>query len=125
MFSITVQNNKKRYLDYNNFRQKIFLANSPKDGPVILYMLPWLLSVNRSSVPGFIKDLKEPFHVFNIENNKEILKHESLYKKTFGLKEERSLRSEKCLTPIKNTINSMIKTNKQIHHLRLIRKIPK
>ena len=91
MFSITVQNNKKRYLDYNNFRQKIFLANSPKDGPVILYMLPWLLSVNRSSVPGFIKDLKEPFHVFNIENNKEILKHESLYKKTFGLKEERSL----------------------------------
>ncbi|MGV8059711.1 MAG: class I adenylate cyclase [Smithellaceae bacterium] len=91
MLSITIQNNKKRYLDYNNFRQNIFLTNSPKDAPVILYMLPWLLSVNRPSVPGYVKELKEPFHVFNIEGNREILKHEVSFKKTFDIKEEKSL----------------------------------
>lgn len=91
MLFSTLQNNKKRFLDYNNFRQKIFLTNSPKDGPVILYMLPWLLSVNRPSVPGYIKELKEPFHVFNIENNREILKHETSFKKIFDIKEEKSL----------------------------------
>jgi adenylate cyclase, class 1 len=91
LLSITVQNNKKRYLAYNNFRKSIFLKNSPKDSPVILYMLPWLLNINRLSVPGYIKELKEPFQVFNIENNRDILKHESLFKKTFGIKEEASL----------------------------------
>ncbi len=91
MQHITLQNNKKRYLEYNIFRKKIFLTNSPKDAPVILHMLPWLLSVNRLSVPGFIKELKEPFHVFNIENNNEIIKQESFYKKQFGIKEEKSL----------------------------------
>ncbi len=91
MLYITLQNNKKRYLEYNSFRKKIFLTNSPKDAPVILYMLPWLLSVNRLSVPGFIKELKEPFHVFNIENNNEIIKQETQYKKLFGIKEEKSL----------------------------------
>jgi adenylate cyclase class 1 len=87
----TLQHNKKRYLDYNNFRKKIFLTNSPKDGPVILYMLPWLFSVNRPSVPGYVKELKEPFHIFNIEGNRENLKHEVSFKKTFDIKEENSL----------------------------------
>lgn len=91
MLFSTLQNNKKRFLDYNNFRQKIFLANSPKDGPVVLYMLPWLLSVNRPSIPGYVKELKEPFHVFNVENNKEILRHEVSFKRVFGIKEEKSL----------------------------------
>lgn len=91
LLSITLQNNKKRYLDYNNFRKKILLTNSPKDGPVIIYMLPWLLSINRPAVPGFIKELKEPFHVFNIENNAEILRRESNFKKLFGIKDEKSL----------------------------------
>lgn len=91
MFAITLQSNVKRYLAYNDFRKKIFLANSPKDAPVILYLLPWLLSVNRPSVPGFVKDLKESFHVFNIENSRNILKQESIFKKTFNIKEEKSL----------------------------------
>jgi hypothetical protein len=46
------------------FAKKIFSTNSPKDSQIILYMLPWLLSVNRPSVPGYIKDLKARFHVF-------------------------------------------------------------
>lgn len=91
MLFSTIQNNKKRFLDYNHFRQKILLANSPKDGPVILYMLPWLLSVNRPSIPGYVKELKEPFHVFNIENNKEIIRHENSFKRIFNIKEEKSL----------------------------------
>ncbi len=91
MLSITIENNKKRYLVYNNFRKNIFLKNSPKDAPVILYILPWLLSVNQPLVPGYIKELKEPFHVFNIENNKEIIKQENIFKRTFGIKEEKSL----------------------------------
>ena len=59
MLASTLQNNKNRYLAYNALRKKYFLANSPKDSPIILYMLPWLLSVNRQSVPGYIKELKE------------------------------------------------------------------
>jgi adenylate cyclase, class 1 len=91
LLSSTLQNNKKRYLEYNYFRQKILLTNSPKDGPVILYLLPWLLSVNRPSIPGYIKELKEPFPVFNIEDNREILRHEASFKKMFDIKEEKSL----------------------------------
>ena len=91
MLSYIVQTNKKRYLSYNNYRKKIFLANSPKDGPIILYMLPWLLSVNRLSVPGYIKELKESFRVFNLGNDREILRQELLFKKLFNIREEKSL----------------------------------
>jgi adenylate cyclase, class 1 len=91
LLSITLQNNKKRYLAYSKFRKSIFSANSPKDSSVILYMLPWLLSVNRVTVPGYIKELKEPYHVFNVENDMEILKHENLAKKIFNIREEKSL----------------------------------
>jgi len=88
---ITAQKNKKRYLEYNTFRKKIFLAHSPKDGPLILHLLPWLLSVNNPSVPGYIKELKQSFRVFNIENNREILRLENSFKKKFNIEEERSL----------------------------------
>lgn len=91
MLSITVQNNKKRYLAYNNFRKNIFRANSPKDSQIILYMLPWLLSVNKLSVPGYIRELKDPFHVFNLENDREIIKQESFFKKIFNIKDDKSL----------------------------------
>ena len=91
MRAITLQNNKNRYLAYIDLRKKFFLANSPKDSPIILYMLPWLLSVNRQSVPGYINDLKEAYHVFNIENDKEIIKQENFFKKQFAIKEDKSL----------------------------------
>ena len=55
MRAITLQNNKKRYLAYNALRKKYFLANSPKDGPIILYMLPWLLSVIGSQCRAILK----------------------------------------------------------------------
>jgi len=54
-------------------------------------MLPWLLSVNRQSVPGYIKGLKEAFHVFNAENDTEIIKQENFFKKQFAIKDDKSL----------------------------------
>jgi adenylate cyclase, class 1 len=86
-----LQSNKKRYLAYNHFRKKIFSANSPKDSHVILYLLPWLLCVNRPSIPGYIKELKGTFHVSGVENDKEITKREFAFKKLFNIEEEQSM----------------------------------
>lgn len=88
MLSITLQNNKRNYLRYNEWRKEQFIENSPKDANSILYLLPWLLNVNHSSVPGFIKGLKSPFKVFNIENNRDIIFKEGQFKKIFGMQDE-------------------------------------
>ena len=89
MLSVTLQNNKRNYLRYNEWRKKQFIANSSKDANIILYLLPWLLNVNHSSVPGFIREMKDPFKVFNIENDRDIIFKESQYKKMFGVHDER------------------------------------
>lgn len=88
MLSVVLQNNKRNYLNYNEWRKKLFIANSPKDANIILYLLPWLLTVNRSEVPGFIKEMKNTFKVANIENNREIIAQESHFKKMFGVRDE-------------------------------------
>ncbi len=89
MLSVTVQKNKRNYQAYNEWRKRQFILNSPKDASVILYFLPWLLNVNHPSVPGFVRELKEPLKVFNIENDREILLREGQYKRTFEIKDER------------------------------------
>ncbi|MEE9912871.1 MAG: class I adenylate cyclase [Deltaproteobacteria bacterium] len=89
MLSITLQNNKRNYQQYNEWRKQQFLANSPKDAAVILYMLPWLLNVNQLGVPGYIREMKKAFKVFNIEKNMEILAGEYQFKKGFGWADER------------------------------------
>jgi len=89
LLSVTLQNNKKNYLRYNEWRKQQFIANSPKDANVILYILPWLLNMNHPSVPGFIKEMKDTFKVSNIENNQDIILKESHYKKMFGVHDER------------------------------------
>ncbi len=58
-----LERNKKIYLEYNNFRKRFFIELAPKDSEKILYLLPWLLSVNHSSCPGYVADLKQPFKV--------------------------------------------------------------
>lgn len=88
LLSITLQNNKKKYLRYNESRKDQFVENSPKDANTILYLLPWMLNVNHPSVPGYIKGMKRPFKVFNIENNREIIFREGQYKKMFGMQDE-------------------------------------
>jgi adenylate cyclase class 1 len=45
-----------------------------------------LLSVNRSSIPGYIEHIKHNFRVFNIEAENEILKREPVFKKIFNIR---------------------------------------
>lgn len=94
LLPITLQKNKRAYLQYNELRKQQFVANSPKDAGVILYMLPWLLNVNHPAVPGFIRDMKKPFKAFGIEKDREILAREHQFKKVFHWEDERfSVRS--------------------------------
>ncbi len=89
MLPVTLQNNKKHYLAYNAWRKKYFINNTPKDGSIILHLLPWLLSVNHPGVPGYVQDLTNAFHVFQIENNNDIMRMENEFKGRFNIKDER------------------------------------
>jgi len=89
LLAVTLQNNKRNFLRYNEWRKQQFIVNSPKDAHIILSVLPWLLNMNYPSVPGYIKEMKSPFKVFNIENNRDIILKESQYKKMFGVQDER------------------------------------
>ncbi len=89
MLSVTIQKNKRTYLAYNAWRKRQFLSNSPKDAPVILYLLPWMLNINHPSVPGFIPELKKAFKIYDIENARDILSRESQFKRIFGMANER------------------------------------
>ncbi|HPL97602.1 MAG TPA: hypothetical protein PKY71_08655, partial [Smithellaceae bacterium] len=89
MLSITLQNNKRNFLRYNEWRKQIFIQNSPKDAHVVLYLLPWLLSVNHPSVPGYLKGQKHLFKVFDIENNRQIILREGQYKRQLGMSDDR------------------------------------
>ena len=77
--------NRRIFLSYNSFRKKILSERAPKDSTSLLYLLPWLLSVNEPTCPGYVRDLKRPFRVFNIEFDKEIKLREPEFKKTFGI----------------------------------------
>ena len=77
--------NRRVFLSYNSFRKKLFSERAPKDSGSILYLLPWLLSINEPACPGFVKDLKRPFRVYNIEYDKEIKQREPEFKKIFGI----------------------------------------
>jgi adenylate cyclase class 1 len=83
--------NKKVFLEYNNFRKKLFSEMAPKDSEIILYLLPWLLSVNDALCPGYVPDLAEAFRVFDIEYVKEIKAREEDFKKRFGIHKKGSL----------------------------------
>ncbi len=78
--------NKSIFLEYNRFRKRLFSEIAPKDSEIILYLLPWMLSVNDVSIPGYVDHIKQNFRIFNIETEKEILKREPLFKKTFHIR---------------------------------------
>jgi len=80
--------NKNIFLEYNRFRKRIFSQLAPKDSEIILYQLPWMLSVNSTSIPGYVEHIKHNFRVFNIEREKEILKREMLFKKYFHIRND-------------------------------------
>ncbi|MBW1758982.1 MAG: hypothetical protein JRI88_01430 [Deltaproteobacteria bacterium] len=82
--------NKKIYIKYNRFRKQVFSELAPKESETILYLLPWLLSINHPACPGYIADLERPFRVFNIDNENVIRKREPVFKQIFGIKRKKS-----------------------------------
>lgn len=91
MLGKTFTNNKKVYLAYNNYRKKIFTELSPRDGKAILYMLPWMLSVNDPAVPGFVPNLKKAITIFGATSDRTLLREEPSFKTLFNIKKSGSL----------------------------------
>jgi adenylate cyclase class 1 len=87
----TALQNKKIYLNYNNFRKQIFKDLAYKDSEAILYLLPWLMSINNPSFPGYIKNLKKNIKVFNVDLEREIMNREATFKKMFKFQSSGSL----------------------------------
>jgi adenylate cyclase class 1 len=86
-----ITENKETFLKYNEFRKQVFLDLSPKDADIILYLLPWLLSVNHPACPGYVRGLKSPFQVANIHQEVTILKKEKSHKRLFSIREDENL----------------------------------
>ncbi len=87
----TIIENKDAFLKYNEVRKRTFLELSPKDADIILYLVPWLLSVNHPECPGYIRGLKTPLQVANIHREQEILRKENAYKRLFSIPDDGSL----------------------------------
>ncbi|MBA4396495.1 MAG: hypothetical protein C0394_03810 [Syntrophus sp. (in: bacteria)] len=86
MLQKTFIRNKKIYLTYNDFRKKIFLELAPKDAEAILYLLPWMLSVNDPAVPGHVPNLKRAIAVFGATTDKTLVKREPSFKALFNIR---------------------------------------
>ncbi|MDX9786749.1 MAG: class I adenylate cyclase [Desulfobacterales bacterium] len=83
--------NKQTFIRYNRFRKQIFSELSPRATETILYLLPWMLSVNHPACPGFVVNMVRPLKVFNIDNEWEIRRRESNFKRLFEIKTPASL----------------------------------
>ena len=69
----------------------MFSEFDPVDSEIILYMLPWLLSINRKECPGYVAGLKKPFRVYDIDYLKKIRHYEKVFKQRFHIKEKGTL----------------------------------
>jgi adenylate cyclase class 1 len=78
--------NKHRYLAYNHFRKNIFTELAPKDGEAILYLLPWMLSVNDPGVPGYVSNLHKSIAVYGAATDEALIKREPVFKKIFNIR---------------------------------------
>jgi len=87
----TLSRNKKIHRAYNDFRKRVFSELSPRESEVILYLLPWLLSINDPVCPGYMKNLETPFAIYNIQVDEAIGKREEDFKKMFAVKKNGSL----------------------------------
>ncbi len=77
---------KKVYLAYNDFRKGIFAELAPRDAEAILYLLPWMLSVNEPTVPGYIAQLKKPIMVYGAASDRALGNREPDFKRRFNIK---------------------------------------
>jgi adenylate cyclase class 1 len=87
MLRTQLVHNKEVYLSYNRFRKKLFTELAPKDGESILYLLPWMLSVNHPAVPGYLPDLKKPIAIFGAAADQALLRRELSFMRLFGIRE--------------------------------------
>jgi adenylate cyclase, class 1 len=78
--------NKQCFIRYNRFRKEIFSELSPRASETILFLLPWLLSINHPACPGFLEDRAMPLKVFNIDIEREIRGRETIFKRLFDIK---------------------------------------
>ncbi|MCP3955086.1 MAG: hypothetical protein GY697_23125, partial [Desulfobacterales bacterium] len=83
--------NKRTFTAYNTFRKELFAELAPADSNTILYLLPWLISVNHPQCPGYIADQKRPFRIYGVESLKGIRGLEKQFKKRFDIKSGGSL----------------------------------
>jgi len=83
--------NKKTFIAYNNFRKELFAELAPADSMAILFLLPWLISVNHPQCPGYIADQKRPFRIYGVESLPNIRGLENDFKKRFDIKKRGSL----------------------------------
>lgn len=88
MSSENILKNKIIYKEYNGLRKQIFSEAAPGESELILYLLPWLLSINHPGCPGYISEIKTLFHVFNVEVEREIRKRDPEFKAMFAVEEE-------------------------------------
>jgi len=86
----TFVQNKRTYLEYNNFRKHIFAEMAPRDSEAILYLLPWMLSVNDPDVPGYVAQLKKAIMVSGAAVDRSLLSREPVFKKMFNIKRQGS-----------------------------------
>ena len=91
MIQKIINKNSKKFLEYNGLRQQMFAEYSPKDSDIILYMLPWLLSINHPDCPGYLLDIETLFWVHDIKNLKGIKEREPEFKSLFSVDENVSL----------------------------------
>jgi adenylate cyclase class 1 len=91
MLQKTFIHNKKVYLNYNHFRKNIFLELTPKDAGSILYLLPWMLSVNDPAVPGYVPTLKRAIAVFGATTDQTLIRREPSFKTLFNIRKSGSL----------------------------------
>lgn len=91
MIQKIITRNRKKIIAYNELRKQMFAEFSPEDSEIILYLLPWLLSVNEPECPGYLADIDTIFRVFDIAGNKVIKKKESEFKDLFDIDVKSSL----------------------------------
>ena len=96
MIQKILSRNKRTFVEYNKFRKTIFSELAPEESEAVLYLLPWLLSINDPACPGYVEDINRPFKVFNIDNDKEIMKRERGFLDRFGIQKKRTLLKQKA-----------------------------
>jgi adenylate cyclase, class 1 len=86
-----IRQNRRQYHAYNTFRKKIFAELSPRESQMVLYMLPWLLSINHPDCPGYIPGSQKILRVFGVDNIPEIKEKETGFKRLFNVTQRGTL----------------------------------